>query len=373
MTKRISKAKEPIKIRLKQLANGNQSIYLDIYHNGKRSYEFLKLYLVQEVSREAKERNKSTWEAARVIQAKRITELANGQAGIKRNTIYSKALLSEYMASYVSLKTTHGYKDNKHLSTLRNLLALFNPRATLGDIDKKFIVAFTDWLRYEYKTRDGKPLAQSSVHVYLQEFNASLNMAVKREIIDINPFTQLDKSDRVGKKQGQREFLTIDEVKQLASTDCTDEMIKRAFLFSCYCGLRLSDIRNLEWRNISDKNAKIIVQKTNKPLLLPLCEAALQCLPKQEGEATDKIFELPSPTKIAYVLRQWTKAANITKIVTFHVARHTFATMGVTLGVPIFTICELLGHSDVTTTQIYAKVVGEAKREAVDLFDKIQS
>ena len=97
--KKAVKAKEPIRLRFKELANGNKSIYLDIYRNGKRSYEFLKLYLIPEVDEATKARNVNTLQAANAIKAQKIIELTNDEAGVTKASTRSKMEEGRIMAA----------------------------------------------------------------------------------------------------------------------------------------------------------------------------------------------------------------------------------------------------------------------------------
>ncbi|MEO3192635.1 Arm DNA-binding domain-containing protein [Parabacteroides distasonis] len=106
--KKALKAKEPIKLRAKSLSNGNKSLYLDIYKDGKRTYEFLKLYIIPEVDETAKARNANTLQAANAIKAQKIIELTNDEAGVTKNTSRSKMLLIDWMRHYSDHKLKTG-------------------------------------------------------------------------------------------------------------------------------------------------------------------------------------------------------------------------------------------------------------------------
>lgn len=164
----------------------------------------------------------------------------------------------------------------------------------------------------------------------------------------------------------------MEEVKKLIDTPCRRPDIKGALLFSCFCGLRISDVRSLKWGNIVANGDKMYLQitqfKTRCPLSLPLNRQAMRWMPKR-GNATDDDFIFPPLSKNMTVLDTWAKEAGITKHVTFHVSHHTFATMELTMGADLYTTSKLLGHTNVTTTQIYAKIVNSKEEEAVSLLD----
>ena len=112
---------------------------------------------------------------------------------------------------------------------------------------------------------------------------------------------------------------------------------------------------------------KIVMVKTQKTLYLPLSKEALRWMPERgDAKDTDKVFTLPSQCYLNVVLRTWAANSGLTKHVTFHTARHTFATLELTAGAELYTVSKLLGHTQVKTTQIYAKIIDKKKDEAVN-------
>lgn len=376
--KKAVKAKEPIRLRFKELANGNKSLYLDIYKDGKRAYEFLKLYLIPEVDETAKVRNVNTLQAANAIKAQKIIELANDEAGITKAFTRSKMLLIDWMKHYSDhkLKTGQSSQFSKQIDkAIKHLVKYKGEAVTMKDVDKAFCLGFIDYLN-NAKRKDGKPMAKVTTAGYFRCLNCALNLAVKEEIIPYNPITKINSDDRIKIPESTREYLTIEEIKRLIASKCINEPTKQAYLFSCFCGLRLGDIQALTWGDIildgKQWRAKIVMKKTQKTLYLPLSDEALKWMPERgEAKDTDKVFHLPYATYINVVLKTWAQDSGITKTVTFHTARHTFATMMLTLGADLYTTSKLLGHTQVKTTQIYAKIVDKKKDEAVNLVNKI--
>lgn len=114
------------------------------------------------------------------------------------------------------------------------------------------------------------------------------------------------------------------------------------------------------------------MEKTNDPIYLPLSQQAMKWLPERgDAKDEDRVFDLPSESRICIILDKWAKAAGINKHVTYHVSRHTFATMMLTLDVDIYTTSKLLGHKNISTTQIYAKIIDQKKDEAVNRVNDI--
>ena len=157
--------------------------------------------------------------------------------------------------------------------------------------------------------KTGGVLGNNSVVSYYGTLRTAINRAYKEGIITINPTKEFDFADKVRQEPSRREYLTIEELKLLIATPCRHEIIKQAFLFSCLCGLRVSDIRKL--------------QKTKEPLYLPISDEALKWLPER-GEAKDGdiIFPLTHEGTVNDNLQHWAKVAGITKHISFHVAKH---------------------------------------------------
>lgn len=154
--KKTSKLKEPIRLRMKDLSNGNKSLYLDIYRDGKRSYEYLKMYIIPETDDEARKRNQATLIAANAIKSQRIIAMTNGEAGIKKADDKPKVLLADWLQTYKERQKKRGRKDEAQINTsIRILTEMGCENMTMDDVDKKFCQDFIDYLRDGYKTRKG--------------------------------------------------------------------------------------------------------------------------------------------------------------------------------------------------------------------------
>ena len=374
--KKAVKAKEPVRLRFKELASGSTSLYLDIYRNGHRSYEFLKLYLVPEKDEESRAANANTLRAANAVKAQRIIELANGEAGISSASSRSKMLLQDWMRYYGEQKLKNGHSSafsTQVDNTAKHLAKYREGAVTMRDVNKSFCLGFIDYLRTAEKQHGGK-LSETSVATYFRCFNCALNFAVKEDVIPFNPISKIS-SDQMAKiPESTREHLTVEEVRALAAAECAKPSVKSAYLFSCMCGLRLGDVISLTWGDLIREGGKtkiaIVMGKTRKTLYTPLAPEALRWLPERNGAAdTDRVFKLPCKTYIERIVKDWARSCGITKNVSFHTARHTFATMMLTLGADLFVTSELLGHTRVKTTQIYAKIVDKKKDEAISLLN----
>lgn len=366
--------KEPVRLRTKQLKNGNLSIYLDIYDNGKRKYDFLGLYLRPEVTQSDVRENKRVLKIANTIKAQRIVELQKTY-----DTFFVKESLSEsfveYMrAQYIKYKDRGGNNFAQSFkSSLNHLIAYGGEDITFKKVTKRFLLGYIDYLN-KATGRSGRPLGESSKYTYFNTLVIALNRAVKEGIISKNPAHSILADDKPKNKQGKREFLTFEEVKKLVDTPCAYEVVKQAFLFSCFSGLRLSDIKALRWKDITDigggrKQVRVIQQKTQQNVDVPLSANALSWLPERGKD--ELVFKMPMTWVVEKYIKEWCKDAGIDKHITYHCSRHTYATTLLTYGVDIYTVSKLMGHKRVSTTEIYADIINEKKMAAVDLIPEL--
>ena len=210
-------------------------------------------------------------------------------------------------------------------------------------------------------------ITRNTASTYFSIFKAGLHQAF------IDGYLTVDiaaKAKNIAYSDKQREYLTIDELNTLAATPCDRPIMKRASLFSALTGMRHSDIQKLKWKEIikDGEHYRILFtqQKTKGVQYMPISDQAYQ-LCGERGEPDRLVFEgLQDPSWINKPLERWIKAAGITKHITFHCFRHTYATLQLTNGTDIYTVSKMLGHTKVTTTQIYAKIVDEKKEQAAD-------
>ena len=380
MINKHKQQKQLAAMRFKPLKDGRQHIYLDIYKGGKRTYEYLKLYLLPESDAGVEKANAKAMKEAEVILKKRIRELKKEPEESKYlkkevETPKDEMLLLDWIKEFEELQRRRGVKSLGATKRFYVSVQDFGRNPTLKDIDKSFCLAYIDFLR-NYTKKDGTDYSVKSKFDMFECLNNAINTAIQQEILTANPVNKIDRSERIRRKESQRDFLTIDEVKRLIATPCDNPTVKQAYLFACSCGLRLGDVLNLKWKDIfEDKGtwrASILMLKSQRPLYIPLGEQARKWMPEQgEDGPNEKVFKLNRQT-INENLQSWAKAAGITnKKVTFHTSRHTFATMLLTLGADIYTVSKLLGHTSVKTTQIYAKIIDQKKDDAVSLVDSI--
>ncbi len=368
--------KEPIKLRQKKIADGNVSLYLDIYRNGKRTYEFLKLYLIPERTKEDKEKNRQTLQLANAVKAQRIVELQNGEFGFKAefatDTLffdYYRAMCQKRLGAESRSNWGNWFSCLHHLKRYEK-----NERITFAEITPEWVEGFRKyldddaraWEHDKRKRNKEKPLARNSKLSYFNKLRACLNQAFEDRIMPINPCRGVENFKA---EEGTRMYLTIDEVRKIAQTDCEYPRIKDAFLFSCLTGLRRSDIERLRWGDVFQQGdyTRIIFRqkKTKGQEYLDITDQAAALMGKR-GDPADLVFEdIHSPTCTNRAVQEWVLRAGINKKITFHCGRPTFATMMLDIGTDIYTVSKLLGHKELSTTQIYAKVMDKNKQAAV--------
>ena len=372
----MGQSKEPIRLRQRRTPSGLISLYLDIYLNGRRSYEYLKMYLVPEKTRADREKNRETLKLADAIRAKRVVELRNGQYGFN-NQLSINTRFFDYYRTMCEKRLGEESRGNwgNWYSCLHHLKK-YEKREdiTFAEITPEWVQGFKDYLEneavawgHDYRKRiKDKPLARNSKLSYFNKLRACLNQAYEERIISVNPMRGIENFKA---EEGTRMYLTIEEVQKLANTPCEYQQIKAAFLFSCLTGLRRSDVLQLRWRDVHQQGdfTRIIFRqkKTDGQEYLDITAEAAELM-GERGKPEDYIFtDIHSPTITNNAIRLWVAKAGINKDITFHCARHTFATMMLDLGTDIFTVSKLLGHRQLSTTQIYAKVLDKNKQAAV--------
>jgi integrase/recombinase XerD len=361
----------------KQTKDGKISLYLEIYKGtaktaggsvkGLRDYQYLNLFLIDKPRNPIdKQHNKETLSLAEGIKSKRELEIKNGLHGFANSFKTNTNFIDYFKAQTDKRYQSQGNYGNWD-SALKHLIKFAGKQVTFREVDKDFCERFKEYLINEAKTKSGKNLSSSALASYFTKFRACLNKAVEEDVILKNPSHKVSTPRVV---ENIREYLTLDELKAIVKVDCRYEVLKRAFLFSCLSGLRWSDVNKLQWSEVQKTNQGWKVtfhQKKTKGLqYLEISDQARTYLGK-EGKADEKVFGgLKYSAYMNLALQRWVMTAGITKQITFHCARHTFAVMQLTHDTPIFTLSKLLGHSEIKTTQIYAKIVDEKKREAVN-------
>jgi integrase len=377
----MGKIKEPVKLRKRTMATGNVSLYLDIYVGGKRSYEYLHLYLVPEKTRADKEKNRETWRMADAVRAKRVVEVQNERFGFEQRCANVNFL--DYFHALCEAKREESNTGTYVVwDVVYGLLKQYTVQdTTFKDVTREWCMGFRSFLNEtklreysEIHKKSSAELSDSTKNLYLAKLTACLNRAIEDGIILTNPMNGVHGYKDDGHEH-ERVYLTLEEVRTMAATPFKHEGLKRAFLFSCLTGFRKSDILKMTWGEVrKEGNFTRIVfrqKKTGGQEYMDINPQAVEFMGKV-GKPTEKVFgDFRYCTYTTVWLQQWAKAAGVDKEITFHSGRHTFAVLMLNLGADIYTVSKLLGHREIKTTQIYAKVMDKKKQEAAMLIPQI--
>lgn len=354
--------KEVIKLRHKPLSNGMESLYLDSYVKGRRKYEFLRMYLLPGNDRKTKEKNNETLRLANAIKAKRIIEVQNHEFGFKTE---SKIVFADFFKSIFKNKKYHTAVAWN--STLEYLKMYDKKKTQLCEIDVQYVIGFQEFLA-NHRQRKLKKFTHLSINtqsLYFQKFTSAIKKAYKKELIIRDVSLDVEKVKTLA---CEKTYLSLEEVKKLSDTWMKYPAIKQAFLFSCFTGLRISDVFGMQWKDVSKVEGFTRVtfrqQKTGTEMYLDIAPQAAQYMGKR-GQPNDRVFDFKYDSGVNRKIKVWASSAGIDKNVSFHTGRHTFAVMMLQLGTDLYTLSKLLGHKDIKSTQVYAKLVDKSKQNAV--------
>lgn len=347
--------KEEIHIRSKALRNGNRSLYLDIYAKGVRRYEFLRLYLVPETDAGAKAKNEQTMKVAESVKAQRVLSLYSGRYNLPVEQ--TKIMLFPVLEAQASKRGVSWVAMVKHLHAYEK-----HKRITIDRVTREWVIGFRSYL-------EALPAKQNTRWLYWSKLVAAVHFLYDEGLLQHDVLRGVKPITR---EPTERVYLTIDELRLLSATPCADDATRRMFLFSCLTGLRYSDCIALKWSQVEDTPTccRLVFRqkKTGAIEYLSINEQAREYMGARQE---DNVFPFVITTTLNDRLQRWAKDAGLRKHISFHCARHTFATMMLSLGTDLFVVSRLLGHKSISTTQIYAHILDEEKRAAVDRIPRL--
>lgn len=354
-------------------SNGNIRLIVQLYASGSKVQESTGIIIKPTDSRKEKSEKRML---AEQFRKKREEELKDVVLGVKKPV----NRLDERFLDYFDNVALQYSSSTKYIfNNARNFIIEYGgENITFRQITKEWIRGFRSFLlgakSHYAREIDGKKvylqISQNTASNIFARVVSTLNRAASEDVIQYSPASGVEGIPNI---ESKRCYLNEDELQLLMDTPCMNQVSRRAFFFSCFTGLRYSDIRNLSWDNI-EKTPEgyciaITMQKTSTLIYQHISEQASLFL----GERTEgKVFKgLLQDCSVNDHLDKWAKKAGLTKKVTFHVARHTFATLLLKHKTDLYTVSKLLGHRKITTTQIYAKIVDETKIEAVNSLNGI--
>lgn len=361
-----------VTLRRKPITQARESLYLDFYPpiRSKSTMklvhkEYLGIYIFQEPRNEIqRDYNTEMLLKAEAIRAIRVQSCINEEFGF----LDKEKMKGDFLDYF---KKICRHKDQKWGKVYLHFANFVDGHCTFADISVDLVRRFSDYLMTAPQLKHTeKRLKTNSIAGYYSTFRALLKIAYRDKRIreNINDFLE-----KIEYEDTKREFLTLDEFRQLVNTPCDIPVLRRASIFSCFTGLRISDILQLKWEHIvrasdGDWCMRIRTEKTETEATLPVSDEALEYCGKR-GEGI--VFKGLERYMTAYPLQKWLKKTRITKHITFHCARHTFGTT-VTLsnGLPIETLSKMLGHSTIRATQVYAKILDSKMNQDIELLDE---
>lgn len=349
-----------INLKWRTLNNGVKSAYLDINHNGQRKYEFLKIRLLKNDT-ERKEKKR----LAEAIRAKRELEITTGEYNFTPSH-KKKVNFIEYFENYLNNYTK---RDKRKV---RYSLEKFKKFIRRDKIQFREITSLICEQFQDYLTSPESGLTGETPYDYWKRFKGVLKQAIKDGIILKNPadgllFNGYSKHSN----QLRKNILTTDELQAIAYIHCGNAEVKRAFLFACFTGLGMAEIRKLTWGRINNGKIKIFREKSGEQIINDLPPVAVKLLgvPSNPDEL---IFSLPSEVAVSKDLKVWVKKAGIEKNISFYCGRHTFATQLLMNGANLKTVADCMGHANTKHTIKYLNYVDALKSEAISNLPEIK-
>ncbi len=388
------------KLGAKVLSGGTgsrESLFLDFYYGcstvrdeisgktsvkKKRRREYLKLYLHSNPrSQQERQENKKTLELARSIRTERAQQLLEQTKGYRLDPDNALTSIDDFFFSYIS---SYSKKDIRMIrcamERFRNYListygqmpaSQMLAQMTPAQITSDMVTGYADYLQDHSKGLGAQTI--------FARFKKVMRYALRHGYIHKDPTENIFlKADSTILR---KEVLSLDEQEQLIRCHYKGENpeVRRAFILCLYCGLRFCDVSELTYRNVDFQNKLLrFEQRKTKGhssvsgVIIPLTDDLVNLLGKPEkGKEDAKVFQLPTYGGCVSDLKSWTRHAGITKHITWHCARHSFAVSILNNGANIKTLSSLLGHSNINQTEKYTRVVDKLKEDAINSLPKL--
>ena len=355
-----------VTLRTRPLKNGMLSYYLD-YYPGYRDQETMKtirheglnIYIYANPKNERERNFNATMsEKAEAIRCRRFESIVND-----RYDFFDRhKLKADFLEYYRKQLRKH---DQKWEFVYHHFYNFVHGKCTFEEIDIDLCNKFREYLLNAKQLRRDGRISKNSASGYWSTFRGLLKILYRNQLIKTNINDFLDKIEI---EDTPKDYLSVEELYKLAETPCKKPILKTAALFSCLTSLRISDILSLQWHEIVDfaaggKCVHTITQKTKTEDIIPVSDEALQLI-GYSPEKTGLVFKGLKRSWTQHPMKEWIREAGITKNITFHSYRRTYATLQGAAGTDIRTIQSNMAHKSITTTQRYMKVVDSNKREA---------
>lgn len=352
-----------VKLRTKELKSGGKSYYLDIYHKGNRWYEFLDVHTQKGTTPLVKRMNLEAKRFAETREAQRKLELATQGSDFVPNHIKDMNFF-DFAENFIR---KYRYADVRVVacSVAKFRESLGRKRISVSQVDPQLMESYKEYLIHD------AGLSGETAHNYFTRFKKVLKAAKMAGLLKAMPtedirFSNPNKDDTL-----KKQILEIDELRTLAVTKCGNPEVKRAFIFACYTGLGLAEIKALKWKNIQRGRLVTVREKTGSRINNNLGASAISVL-GERGKSEEHIFDLGiSENAINKNLTYWVKRAKVAKKITFYCARHSFACLLLNNGANLKSVADAMGHASTKTTLKYLNHVERLKDEAIENLPQI--
>ena len=362
-----------VTLRTRTLKKGMLSFYLD-YYPGYRDQEMMKtirheglniyIYANPKNQRE-RDFNAVMSEKAEAIRCRRFEAIVNERYDFFDKRKYK----ADFLEYYRKQLPKH---DQKWGFVYQHFYNFVHGKCTFEEIDVDLCNKFREYLLNARQLRRDRPISKNSASGYWSTFRGFLKILYRNRMIktNVNDFLEKIEPEDVAK-----EYLSVKELYCLAETPCKIPVLKTASLFSCLTSLRLSDVLSLCWEEIVDfaaggKCVHTVTQKTKTEDIIPISDKALRLI-GYSPEKTGLVFKGLKRSWTQQPMKEWIRSAGITQNITFHLARHTAATLLLTLGADLYTVSKILGHRSIRMTEVYAKIVDKKKIETMNLVNNM--
>lgn len=356
-----------VTLRQRLLKSGKITLYFDYYPairnpktNKLKRHDYLGIYLYANPKNQVqRDFNQTMLEKGELLRCRRQEQVINRQFGFIDHSQQKEDFLAYYEEIAKKKSNTKWRISYKHFHIFTG------GKCTFGDVTVDLCNKFRDHLLNTNQLKHTKKkLSQNAAAGYFSTFRCLLKKAYKEKLLteNVNDYLEYIELEDV-----EREYLTQDELITLAQTPCESDELRKASLFSALTALRYGDVYNLKWENVRQVPGLgtclvFKTQKTKAQSTLPLCEDAIELIGERK---TGKLFPEFKKSLTDAPLKRWIKAAGITKHITFHCFRHTYATLQMAMSSNPYVVSQALTHKNLGTTLRYTHEVPTALLETL--------
>jgi len=330
------------------MAGGEVAFYIDTYHKDFGRFS-------QKTGLQANPKNRKEFNQIRAQALDKMRKIERDFIRDPAGVFSRKAMIGDDFIEFAKVRAEKDHHPS-YMNALKYLQEFTGGNVSFGTLNSQWLERLKGYLL----SADG--LSSNTANTYLIFVKGTIRKAYKEGYV-LEDFT--NKVEGIGKKPIDRHVLTFDELEILSRSKCNNLMVKSAFLFSCFSGLRLSDIELLKWEKIIIENGQYFLKfqqkKTSQFEKMPLCAQSVEILQTVQKlhaeyapEGDERVFILPDRSRLGVILNEWGYRSGLNWRLHFHASRHTFASMALSSGMAYFTVSKLLGHRDLQTTEIYS-------------------